>query len=192
MIFKFLGRVRNRLPLQHREVLLESKEETPFTLTNNTAWSSMFTSGHGFVKLAPDPEGNSYWVVAMVEQTSSTVNKALKFPQYHQLHCVNNLRQFFIQLESRPATPREKSHIGHCLSILRQAVLCDADTSLYPTRHVALQGGGETYRIAGPVTHVCRDWTRVMQYVEANFQTWKEEASHYIADEPGTSAQHLK
>jgi hypothetical protein len=119
-----------------------------------------------------------------------TCGAALMPSQYHQLHCVNNLRQFFIEFESRPATLREKSHIGHCLSILRQTVLCDADTSLYPTAHVRLSGGGETYRIAGRVTHVCRDWTRVMQYVETNFQSWKEEAAHFLAAESGMSAPH--
>ena len=52
-------------------------------------------------------------------------------------------------------------HITHCFNLLRQAILCAADTTLDPMKDGQATDGLN-------VTHVCRDWTQVYAFVTAN------------------------
>ncbi|KAF1973173.1 hypothetical protein BU23DRAFT_465640 [Bimuria novae-zelandiae CBS 107.79] len=55
---------------------------------------------------------------------------------YHELHCLNQLRNF-LYLDSAPENLRAKgssywhSHLDHCIEVLRLSAMCNADLSLY-------------------------------------------------------------
>ncbi|KAG1798716.1 hypothetical protein EV424DRAFT_1332873, partial [Suillus variegatus] len=72
---------------------------------------------------------------------------------FHQLHCLQMIR---LALINGP-----NDHSGHCLNFLRQAILCNSDTTLDP-------------RLG--VTHICRDWSQVYAYIEENQRSpvWAE------------------
>jgi len=77
---------------------------------------------------------------------------------FHQMHCLQRIR---LALINGP-----NSHSGHCLNILRQAILCNADITLDP---LIYDPEGKIEAIDGlGVTHVCRDWTQVYAYIEEN------------------------
>lgn len=57
-------------------------------------------------------------------------------------------------------------HVRHCFDYLRQSIMCSGDMTL----ETALVHNGQ--RQAGVdgwnVTHQCKDWSAILEYVEAN------------------------
>jgi hypothetical protein len=106
--------------------------------------------------------------------------------QFHQLHCLNRMRKTFVELHHRTATARDHVHMEHCLSYIRQMVLCAADTSLEPSRRVNLSDGTQRSESWSDGTiHECRDWGQLMDWAETNYVTWKDTALSGPPDEPG-------
>lgn len=71
-------------------------------------------------------------------------------------------------------------HSGHCLNFLRQAILCNCDTTLDPLVTVIDRDGTMTTGTDGlGVTHVCRDWSQVYAYVTENQKgpVWAEQTT---------------
>ena len=94
---------------------------------------------------------------------------------YHQMHCANAFRRGIEEYKgSKKLSDMRKLHLTHCLSYLRQAVLCNADTALELTslRHTVK---GETVHAAygTGATHECRDWTEVHDWVAHNHLEWE-------------------
>jgi hypothetical protein len=75
---------------------------------------------------------------------------------FHQIHCLQMIR---LALINGP-----NDHSGHCLNFLRQAILCNSDTTLDP---VYINGSMAGSNGLG-VTHICRDWSQVYAYIEEN------------------------
>lgn len=61
---------------------------------------------------------------------------------------------------------KANGHTRHCFNLLRQAVLCAADTTLDPLDKV--DDGGNVGADGVGVVHQCRDWEKVYQYVIDN------------------------
>lgn len=61
---------------------------------------------------------------------------------------------------------KSSRHVRHCFNLLRQAVLCAADITLDPLDSV--HNGVPTGADGIGTTHVCRDWTKVYDYVWEN------------------------
>lgn len=57
-------------------------------------------------------------------------------------------------------------HSGHCLNFLRQAILCNADITLDPLLDDSDEAVAATDGLG--VTHICRDWMQVYDYVAEN------------------------
>ncbi|KAG0705821.1 hypothetical protein DFH29DRAFT_799515, partial [Suillus ampliporus] len=106
-----------------------------------------FPRGHGFVRLGPN--GREFGV-----------------SMFHQLHCLQMIR---LALINGP-----NDHSAHCLNFLRQAILCNSDTTLDPT---TVNPEGMTGSDGLGVTHVCRDWSQVYAYVTENHMgpLWAEQ-----------------
>lgn len=61
---------------------------------------------------------------------------------------------------------KSSRHVRHCFNLLRQAVLCAADTTLDP---LDFSRDGKVIGADGLGTaHVCRDWTKVYDFVWEN------------------------
>lgn len=85
---------------------------------------------------------------------------------FHQLHCLDMIRQAIVR-----GSP--DSHTQHCFHFIRQGILCAADTTLDPLNVDGLGPDGSGVGTNGvDVTHVCRDWTQVYNFVRENQEHW--------------------
>ncbi|KAG1811881.1 uncharacterized protein BJ212DRAFT_1373857 [Suillus subaureus] len=98
---------------------------------------SKYYKGHGFVRLGPN--GRLFGV-----------------SMFHQIHCLQMIRLALINGPS--------DHSGHCLNFLRQAILCNSDTTLDPVYIDGSMIGSDGLG----VTHICRDWSQVYAYIKEN------------------------
>lgn len=85
---------------------------------------------------------------------------------YHTLHCVNRARKaLYPAYYTSPNLPAvERAHVGHCLDLLRQVLMCHGDVALH------------TYRWRDDVpapwptmqtTHQCKKWERIVAWSRA-------------------------
>lgn len=110
-------------------------------------WSSLFPSGHGFIRLGP-------------------LGREFTVSMFHQLHCINNIR-LALALQPVPLY-----HVQHCMNYLRQMILCAANTRLEPMSK-RLQEKSNVAGVDGlGLTHVCKDWSAVHQVFEDQFRVW--------------------
>ena len=132
-------------------------------------WMGYLPPGAGVVRLGPhtDPDMNRAFIVAM----------------FHELHCLQYLRDEFASA-TRPASERKGKepawgHVQHCLNLLRRAVLCGADTTLERAdaeHDVFSQRRGDDGPAVGRVGayHVCRDWDAVYDEMTRSWIKWWE------------------
>ncbi|CCM06372.1 uncharacterized protein FIBRA_08630 [Fibroporia radiculosa] len=87
----------------------------------------------------------------------------------HQLHCLNTLRMYSYReyydgrvpmFDARPETVR--THVDHCIEMLRQTLMCHADTGLLTYDWVV---GHSTQYPDFNTRHVCRDFPRLLRWV---------------------------
>jgi hypothetical protein len=138
------------LPLDLDIVALTFEDSKHYSTSGPTAWSEWdlldsFPEGHGFVRLGPN--GRLFGV-----------------SMFHQIHCLQMIR---LALINGP-----NDHSGHCLNFLRQAILCNSDTTLDPVYISGSMAGSDGLG----VTHICRDWSQVYEYIKENQQgpAWAE------------------
>jgi hypothetical protein len=85
---------------------------------------------------------------------------------YHALHCLWTMQLDLASTDhsSKPAT----SHFSHCLFLLRQYFLCNADPTLesgdFTKRNFATDRVGET--------RTCRDWNAARDWIDDEFKSW--------------------
>ncbi|KAJ6632229.1 hypothetical protein B0H10DRAFT_8505 [Mycena sp. CBHHK59/15] len=122
--------------------------DSAYPLTDDHTWGSLVPPQSGFVQLGP--EGTSFSVSL-----------------FHQLHCINGVR--FAYVAARDGilkTPEARSaafgHVNHCFHVLRNSLLCKADTTLVPVD----SPNRNTIRR-------CRDWTQVREFVDSNQEFWR-------------------
>jgi hypothetical protein len=135
-------------------------------MNDDNDWASVIPVGHGFVRFGSDDD---FYAVSM----------------YHQMHCLNSFRRMFNGHKNSSREGHDSAHALHCLSYLRQMVLCAADTALEPAFSARDSGTGKLTKAAygTGVTHRCRDWSVVRKHVEANHEEWKEEEDGIVATE---------
>ncbi|KAM0817868.1 putative DUF3328 domain-containing protein [Seiridium cardinale] len=88
----------------------------------------------------------------------------------HQLHCVKYLRQWIYRDYYHPdvgpeETPHWLLHTDHCLDLIRQALMCRADTSLMTFQWEA-DRREPMIKLESP-EHVCVDWEDLMEKVKS-------------------------
>ncbi|KAJ6585763.1 hypothetical protein B0H19DRAFT_427383 [Mycena capillaripes] len=86
-------------------------------------------------------------------------NYAFALDVFHQLHCLDMLRQ---QLHLRHNYTRIPiSHVRHCIGAIRQALMCSADISTVVWQWSAERQLAEQ---RDDVVHVCRDFDRIRDW----------------------------
>ncbi|RAH48910.1 oxidase ustYa family protein [Aspergillus brunneoviolaceus CBS 621.78] len=108
---------------------------------------------------------------------------------FHQLHCVNLVRQYtyydyYSQLENRPAEFNDSNetlrlHVDHCIDMLRQVIQCNGDVGVVTRSWV--KGRALSYPDFS-VWHKCRKLEPIAQYSKA----------HEIDTEPTKLADSLE
>ncbi|KAJ7193094.1 hypothetical protein GGX14DRAFT_577611 [Mycena pura] len=120
--------------------------DTHYSLEDDTAWASTIAPQSGFLRLGAkgDPVGTAL---------------------NHQLHCVNGIRFSYVAtrgglFHTEAQKTAAFAHVNHCFDLLRQSILCKADSTLIPL-------GGN-----GTVTRRCRDWATVRKFIDENHGIW--------------------
>ena len=77
---------------------------------------------------------------------------------HHQIFCLNTLRKLYMN-PGWEDDIKKQDRAHHCLNVLRQAVLCNGDTTLEPS-HLELHSDGKEVAAASgmDVLHICRNW----------------------------------
>ncbi|KZT23820.1 hypothetical protein NEOLEDRAFT_1135974 [Neolentinus lepideus HHB14362 ss-1] len=122
------------------------EESVHYALTDPVSedeWLYNSPYGAGAIRLGPD-------------------NRAFFVSAFHYMHCFRRIQYAF---SSRGASPY---HLQHCLNMLRESALCEADLTLEPgdfmQRNFTEQPVGET--------RVCRDWQPVYDELTRNWVKW--------------------
>ena len=125
-------------PLDIRHVLLVPEDSVHYGILGpytDAEWKSIPPPGGEFVQLGH--RGRTFAIAL-----------------YHQMHCLDIIRR---AIGDKSYT----NHVHHCFNYLREAVLCEADTTIAPGVSGlgnAMNGAG--IRMATPET-ICKDWTQV-------------------------------
>ncbi|KAJ7641814.1 hypothetical protein FB45DRAFT_901075 [Roridomyces roridus] len=121
--------------------------DTEYPLRDDESWASTVPPQRGFIRLG---SSGRPWSVSA----------------YHQAHCVNGIRFSYVSardglFKTEESRAHAFGHVNHCFDVLRQSILCRADTTL-----VEVPGGEQTRR--------CRDWTRVREFIDENHEFWRD------------------
>ncbi|KAI0059990.1 hypothetical protein BV25DRAFT_1871398 [Artomyces pyxidatus] len=140
------------LPLRLEDVALTYEEPAngEYGVSSSKAWSewqSLDRFPHTGGFVRLGPEGRGFGI-----------------SMFHQLHCLNIIRSAV--LKGVPV-----HHTTHCFHLLRQAILCASDTTLDPLNMKDKPGTDGM-----GITHVCKDWTQVYDYVTTNQAAWQSAA----------------
>ncbi|ETW80134.1 hypothetical protein HETIRDRAFT_48881, partial [Heterobasidion irregulare TC 32-1] len=122
------------LPMKRSSLVeIMVKESAHYSLTKPEArdeWSYNSPAGTGLVRVSPD-------------------HRTLVISMFHQLYYLRNFHEALIS--STGEGPRR--HVQHCLSLLRQEALCQADLALEPGDFMSRNFEEDRFG----ATHICRD-----------------------------------
>lgn len=144
------------LPIKLWPVAQRTFKHENYHLDAEEEWESVFPSGYslGTVPLNITSQQSSLMTVPSL---------------YNELWCLNHLRQIYIDPGWKDDQCKDRK-VHRCLNLVRQAILCSADTSLEPVVLVKLSHGTERATTGIDVLHVCRDWTKVREATERRYQ----------------------
>ncbi|KAJ7302453.1 hypothetical protein DFH08DRAFT_723026, partial [Mycena albidolilacea] len=124
--------------------------DTQYPLDDDHKWASIVANKRGFIRYGAE-------------------GAPISISLYHQLHCVNGIRFAYVAtrdglFKTEKARAGAFGHANHCFDLLRQSMLCKADTTLIPV-NASSQAG---------VTRRCRDWEQVRKFVDENQEFWRD------------------
>ncbi|EJD48815.1 hypothetical protein AURDEDRAFT_60489, partial [Auricularia subglabra TFB-10046 SS5] len=133
----------------HVDQVLKTTEDSVHydleTSVGRSEWNSTLPGGNGVVYLGPHRRP---FTVAM----------------FHQLRCLQIIGAEIITRRNTDQTETPTAVARHCMTYLRQMVLCRADVRLESVRSPF--GPRAT---TSAITHVCNDWTAVYAEAEQNY-----------------------
>jgi len=86
---------------------------------------------------------------------------------YHNLHCVQTLRTAVVEFNNSTPQSSPLGHVIHCLNVLRDEIICDADDTPRYTGFQPNQKSG-----LGQV-RMCRDWTQLEAWADDHTACWR-------------------
>jgi len=159
----YLGRTSPciiRSPLAGVQLELDSKFFTynrtfsePPSYDSDQAWNSVF------------PSNGTFFVHPVVAPTIAV------YSAFHQLHCLNGIRHGYwtayqlaiqgIKLQKNDSVGMgSEAHVRHCLDLLRQTLMCHADTTIEVVDEIKKGASGFG------VEHRCGNWAQLKQWTE--------------------------
>jgi len=177
------------IPIDLRPVALTVEKTNRYALTSSSDWGSLFPAGNGWVRLGPD---GRLFAVSMYHQLhclNAMRHALVQAREVAGLHFYDpesstdpvngNATMHMHGKRARklhPETPLQAfSHADHCFNYLRQAILCAADTTIEASQPKVRPDGKNDSGASGfGMTHTCRDWTQVREYLDENDREWRE------------------
>ncbi|TVY87753.1 Oxidase, partial [Lachnellula willkommii] len=111
------------------------------------------------------PLQNGYFTYPEIAPERSTLSV------YHQLHCLNGIREGYWTVHDLAVAGKKLNdntlpmmisppHIRHCIDLLRQSLMCNADTTVEKKDEVA--GGVHGFG----VQHRCKHWFQLVDWTK--------------------------
>ncbi|KAJ7630547.1 hypothetical protein FB45DRAFT_915836 [Roridomyces roridus] len=100
---------------------------------------------------------------------------------FHELHCLDEIRKAMYQYYYPPSPEGINStHMRHCLSSLRQSIMCSSDIS-----PVVWQWSEKSHaaKERADVLHTCRDFSLIQQWSREHFAGPMQNMSIFIPDD---------
>lgn len=103
---------------------------------------------------------------------------------FHELHCLKRIRHwiyrdYYLSNAPEPVLIEESAHVDHCIELLREAIICHADTTLSGFRWIRADDGEAHLTVEAPGYHTCVAWETL--------RAWNDERA-VEAFEPGVVA----
>ncbi|KUJ16675.1 uncharacterized protein LY89DRAFT_669143 [Mollisia scopiformis] len=171
LLFLMLGPVQHLLEYQltyfHTGVddnLSEYMGEPSHELDAN--WSSLYPSVY---QLIPKEEAEKLYAKTMIFPHDKERRYVIELDVFHQLHCLNMIRQTLRPDYYKPYVPGEDGedllfghhHIDHCVETIRQALVCASDVTVY-TWHWDYEVNAMRNQFATP--HTCRNFEKIREW----------------------------
>jgi hypothetical protein len=139
----------NEVPLNLEPVVHIVTANDHYRLDDDAEWQTLFPSNHATgIHIASAGQGKKFVSV------------------YHQLQCLNTLRQLYMNPGWADNEEKEET-AHHCLNVLRQAVLCNADTTLEPGELERDPSGKVVPKASGmDLPHLCKNWVALRELVD--------------------------
>ncbi|KIJ53316.1 hypothetical protein M422DRAFT_775895 [Sphaerobolus stellatus SS14] len=114
-----------------------------------------------------DPEADKEWLYNSPHGAGSYPAVAHGYDSifialFHQLHCLRLFRSDMVKKEGH------LGHSQHCLNYLREAILCEADTTLEPGNFMT----SNAIRDQNGIIKVCRDWRILYEEMQVTWVDW--------------------
>ncbi|KAJ7466271.1 hypothetical protein B0H11DRAFT_1814598 [Mycena galericulata] len=146
-IVKFTRGLGNDIPIY----------EQPPSVAVDKAWRALYAFSETQV---PKSEANKTWPIL-----GDSDHYLLALDAFHQLHCLDILRQRLHPGHNYTRTGMSMNHIRHCIGAIRQGLMCAADIST-----VVWQWSHEFKRAEqrDDVPHVCRDYEKIQDWAKSH------------------------
>ncbi|KAK3648387.1 hypothetical protein LTR56_007504 [Elasticomyces elasticus] len=149
----------------------------PSSPERDEAWSLMAPLGDGFI-LLPNSTAPGAYDLPLGQSTSR--GQIYDISVFHQLHCLANIRRHMfaidaildrndrLEIDSLALKPHD-DHVYHCFDYIRQALMCAGDMTIEWPR---TETDGSRFAVDGwGITHECKDWSAIMEFMEQNSVT---------------------
>ncbi|KAK5679722.1 hypothetical protein LTS10_007670 [Elasticomyces elasticus] len=149
----------------------------PASPERDEAWSLIAPLGDGFI-LLPNSTAQGIYDLPLGQSTSR--GQIYDISVFHQLHCLANIRRHLFAMKtaldeadqhelSAHALQPHDDHVYHCFDYIRQALMCAGDTTIEWPR---TETDGSRFAVDGwGITHECKDWSAIMEFMEQNSVT---------------------
>lgn len=112
-------------------------------------------------KTIPLPHSNGHYLIGL--------------DVFHQLHCLDSLRQSLRPErygpheepeDGKPPMPVGLAHWDHCVEVIRQSLMCSVDTSPVTWKYIP----GQVRPVTTTTEHVCTKWGPIKAWAEEHVQ----------------------
>ncbi|KAJ6561242.1 hypothetical protein DFH09DRAFT_1160866 [Mycena vulgaris] len=175
-LFGYVRTVAGRVPLAPREHRAPRAPESysyigddfPLLLPGAPLGETVKMVVEESVHYSLSPDSKAVWYAAFPDGDGSVAlgphHRTFFVSMYHEIHCLQQFRDVLV--EPTPKVPW--AHLHHCLNYLRERALCQGDLTLEPGDFAARDFAQD--RVGA--THVCRDWSAVIEKVDDNWREW--------------------
>lgn len=157
----------NEAPLHLKPVVQLVDKNPHYGMSADAEWDTLLPSNHATG-------------IHLVESTNSG-EQGHFISIYHQISCLNTLRK--LRMNPGWADDQKKQNMAHhCLNVLRQAVLCNGDTTLEPS-HLEMDSNGKGVAAASgmDVLHVCKNWEGLRTMAENDSFPNSSSSHHHLS-----------
>jgi hypothetical protein len=157
------------LPIKVRTVNMVFHDDPEhYRLSGDQAWAE-------WNEMRPEGKGFAY-----LGQEYLTFDVSM----WHQLHCLNHIRTVLLNGDDG------SDHVEHCFHYLRQGILCAADTTIEAGGANMLRDDGQKVATGVNVTHTCRDWKQIYDWLEVEHSKWTAEMEVRFRTESSDGRTH--